>query len=282
MNWDDLRFFLAVVRSGGTGKAASDLGVNQSTVSRRIVALEETVGAPLFARVARGLAPNPLGMKLLPHAETAERAVVDFRSELVTDRTVGMVRVATLSELGTWFIAPKMAAFNTRFPDIEIKLMPETLDPERDEVDIALCFSAPARGTLLGRKLRVFTYRAYAATSYLALLDENRRNRPERWEWLGLAPSSGDVPEQTWFREHLLRVNPVMYATNLDILAKAVIAGMGVALLPCPVAEFYAELEPLDLDTSGLTRELWIMTSRQLFEMPRIRAVWDFLATSFD
>src|SRR5258708_1768577 len=122
--WDDARHFLAVHRTGSLSAAARDLGVNQSTVGRRLVSLEERLRAKLFFRTRDGFRIAPAGEKLLTHAERMEDEAIAIAREIAGQETklTGSVRLTAPDMFGARIVAPLLAAFHARYPEIDLEL----------------------------------------------------------------------------------------------------------------------------------------------------------------
>ncbi len=172
LNWDDVRFFLAVARAGSLAAAARALAVDQTTVGRRLAALEDGVGQPLFERTPRGLAATGAGRRVIAAAEAMADAAGDFevaaRSEDV--RTIETVRVATTDTLADHFLVPAIAALRTRAPELDVAVITgwAAVNLLRGEADVAVRLVRPNHPRLVAKKLADFALRAYASRAYLA------------------------------------------------------------------------------------------------------------------
>lgn len=157
MNWDDLRYFLAVQRGGNLARAARALRINATTVGRRLVALEEHVGARLFDRTPEGYVLTRAGHELLPAAERMEADALAIERQVsgADQRLSGGLRLSTTEMLGTRFISPFLARFSKKHPEIRVELsctnVPANLG--RREADIALRLSRPREENLIVKRL---------------------------------------------------------------------------------------------------------------------------------
>src|SRR6188508_536250 len=124
MDWDDLRVFLAVARAGRVAPAARELGIEHSTVARRIAKLEHDLGAPVFYRTAGGYRLTPAGARARLLAEDIERGAIELTGHVSAQSgsLAGRVRVALLDELATSWLAPKLPAFRVRYPKLDLEL----------------------------------------------------------------------------------------------------------------------------------------------------------------
>ena len=171
MDWDHLRVFLAVARQGQLLAAARRLGLNHATVARRLDALEEALGTPLFDRRPAGCVPTEAGERLLPAAERVEAEMLgiteDFR-EAAADVS-GTVRIGAPDGLGNYFLAAELGALAALHPDLVVELvpLPRTFSLSRREADLAIVLDRPTEGRLLVSRLIDYTLSVYAARAYL-------------------------------------------------------------------------------------------------------------------
>lgn len=280
-NWDNLRFFLAVARTGGLAGASRELGVNQSTVSRRIAALEQELGARLFDRQARGYALTAVGEQALPLAESVEDEMLSFsRTVMGADSELrGVVRVTTLDEVFTR-IAPDIAAFRERYPGIDLELNTDlrTYSLTRREADVAIRPGMrPTEDEIVGRKLVGLPVAAYAAPVYL-----EGRKRPRRLTDLprhtviGFGSGHrmhGEFDELLGDAVHVsLRTNSM----NGQMIAAR--AGLGVAVLPRFIGDHEPGLERLFAVSLAQTADLWLLIHADLRQTARVRAFVEFMS----
>src|SRR6478735_8802178 len=170
-NWDDLRFFLAVARTGRLTAAARQLEADHTTVSRRISALEAALKAKLFERSPQGYTLTEQGERLLRHAETMETQALAVSSALGgADLALsGTVRMGAPDGIGTYFLAPELGALAERHPGLTLQLvaLPRTFSLTKREADIAITLEQPTEGRLVSRKLTDYRLRLYASQDYL-------------------------------------------------------------------------------------------------------------------
>ncbi|MBX2803973.1 MAG: LysR family transcriptional regulator [Myxococcales bacterium] len=276
--WDDVRLFLALFRSRTMGEAADALGVNISTVSRRLVLLEEALDAALFDRGREGLRPTQAALDLLPQAELVELGVSRFARVAETfERTVsGEVRLACPPNLADVLVVPRLPALLHVHPQLRITLLTgrATMDLDRREADVALRMVRPVRGDLVVRRVRAIRWCLVVASGRA----QAWRERPlASLPWVGWE----HPPERlTW--PEMEGVRPVVCSDDLTTQIEAVRAGLGVAVLPQPVLGHYDGLEALqpDAQEQGVSMPLFLATHRTLFDVPRIRALWEMLVAS--
>ncbi|MTH96774.1 LysR family transcriptional regulator [Roseibium sp. RKSG952] len=171
MNWDDIRIFLAVARSGQILAAARRLGLNHATVARRLSALEEDLGVKLFERSTSGCVPTEKGVRFLPRAERIEEDMMAAAAD-VADAEVGVsgtVRIGAPDGFGVAFLAPRLGGLTEQHPDLKVQLVPvpRSFSLSRREADIAITLERPDHGRLIAGKLTDYRLGLYASRAYL-------------------------------------------------------------------------------------------------------------------
>jgi DNA-binding transcriptional LysR family regulator len=284
-NWDDLRLFLPVARSGRLTDAAAVLKLSISTVARRLTQLEADLGLSLFLRSQSGYALTEDGKRLLMKAEAVETAMFGVNRLADAVATKGRVRVALPEGFALQIILPKLARFRAAHPAISLDLVtgPFSLDLMRRESDIALRLVKPTDNDLFSRKLGRMAHAVYAARSLggkeraalpkLGWLSEMRRlpiaESTAAWISAGrtvLPAGTHDIGEAD------------LCLNSLGALTAAAKAGLGHALLPCLIGEAEPDLKRIDGPDGFFTQEVFLVLHRDLRHNPRIRAVADFLA----
>jgi DNA-binding transcriptional LysR family regulator len=283
MQWDDLKHFLAVARLGSLTKAAQTLQTTPATVGRRVAALEEKLGARLFDRRHTGYVLTESGAAIRAKAENAEEAVVSVERETLhrDPRAAGTVRVTTTDDIATLVLAPHLAQFARRFPDISLEIFAdrEVINLARREADIGFRTVRPTRGGLVIRQAGWWRLGLYAAAAYA-------KARNLRAGAVDL--SSVDVITWTkehahlrggpWLAEHARNARVVLAASSRRIHHAACRAGIGVAILPCLLANRDPELVCLLPPEQVICAKLWLVVHRDLAGTARVRSVMDFLA----
>jgi DNA-binding transcriptional LysR family regulator len=283
LDWNDLRYFLALARTGKLALAARALGINPTTVSRRLAALEEQVGTRLFDRTDDGHVLTAAGRDLVSPAERIEQEVLAVERSIAgaDQRAAGVVRLSVTEMLATRFLAPHLGRLRERCPDIAIDLSctSRAVSLSRREADIALRLSRPREERLVVRKLATIPLALYAAPSYLA-----RRGQPLAPEQrldghdVLLFADTGDFrPENSWLESRLGTGRVVMRSDSVSALYSATCAGLGIALLPRAVATPDPALVKLGAGAGPQPREIWQAVHEDLHRTTRIRVVVDFL-----
>jgi DNA-binding transcriptional LysR family regulator len=284
MDWDDLRFFLAVARAGTLAGAARALGVDQTTAGRRVAALEERLGATLFQRAPSGLTLSQPGQALLPRAEAVERTVDDLARVAAGEdqRLAGTVRLATSLAMANAFLIRQLEPLHRRHPEIVVELTLGTpqVNLVRREADLALRLGPRGQEGLLARKLGVVGWALYAATRYLA-----EHGRPRLGHGLaghaviGLDGDLKGSPGGKWLGQHAGEARVALRCNDLVAAVRACEAGFGLALVPCLTARD-AAVERVLAGTT-LVVDAWLVMHRQVQKTARVRAVADFLVGVF-
>jgi DNA-binding transcriptional LysR family regulator len=288
LDWDDLRYYLAVAREGSTIAAGRALQVNQSTVHRRLAALERRIGRPLVKRQPTGYRLTELGEEMAVHAEAVERAVLAFEQHLETSRrdVVGVVRI-TCPEPLVYRITQSslLDRFHARHPAIRVEFVmsDKYLDLAKGEVDIALRSGDTDDDELIGRKVADSIWAVYASRKYVAL-----HGSPARVEDLDCHPLVGfdDTMANHRAAQWLRRVAPngKIVARNNSVLGLlyAVKAGIGVAPLPTALGDAEEDLVRVLGPVPELARIWRLLTTPELRRTPRVAALFDFLVEEID
>lgn len=283
LDWNDLRYLLAVARGGSTLAASRALRVSQTTVARRIAALEEAVKLTLFEKRQAGYALTPAGVELLAHAEAVEAAALRFDSAAAAGARDlgGTVRVTTEEIFAVTLLAPMLRELHELHPAILIDL--DTGQAIRDlgagEADIAIRSTVHADGNgLVGRRLCSDDWALYCSHDYAA-----RHGVPARPEDLRshaiIGGGGGNLWRhyQAWLRGLGLEDQVAMHHASSTGLLSGVRSGFGIAVLPCIVADGEADLVRCLPPRSDHGRTFWLLTHDRVRGAPRVRTVIDFL-----
>jgi DNA-binding transcriptional LysR family regulator len=271
LDWNDLRYVLALSRHGSLSATARRLKVNHATVARRIAALEASLGMTLFERRARGYVPTPAAAPVLQAAEQIEAPLLqlarlgDVRAGA---RISGTVRITCTEGVASHTIAPRLAELRQRWPALQIEIAVEhrSLSLARREADIAIRWARPKTGELYASKLGAVPYRLYRNPSALD------RNAVAAFD-----ESLTEIPESLWLKTSGL--TQAIRSNSMIPLLAAARAGACAVLLPEYIGRQYSELVA-DPGKAPVTRELWLVLHRDLRNTPRVRAVADHLASA--
>ena len=282
-DWNDLRYFVAVAEQGSTLKAGRILRVSQTTVARRIAALEEAVGLPLFERRTAGYAPTAAGESLFAYARAVEAAAQDFAAAAAAQaRDVGgIVRLTTEEIFANTLLGPILRELHDRHPEIVIELdtAREIRDLGKGEADIALRSTGKEQpaGTV-GRRLCIDDWTLYCSRDYAA-----RHGVPKTVEQLKshalVGGGGGNLwrAYEAWIHQLGLDDQVAMHHGTSTGLLSAVRSGFGIAVLPSIVGDDDPDLIRCLPPLRGHGRTMWLVTHDRVRHAPRVRTVIDFL-----
>jgi DNA-binding transcriptional LysR family regulator len=285
LRWDDVRLFLALCRARTVASAAGTLGVDASTVSRRLATLEEELGAALFDRNREGITPTEAAEDLMPVAEEIEAGMLRFANAAQSlEREVsGLVRVACAPDVAAVLLVPLFKELLNRHPALRIEVEEGvvSVDLSRREADLAVRVARPTRGDLVVTRLLVARWVLAAAPALATSVGKLRA-----WSdvpWISWTERYDHAPQPAWLARHARDVEPVVRTDSMAIQIASTAAGLGVMLLPEQSAAHHG-LTPVKLGPAlkaaaedWPTSELFLVTHRALREVPRVRAVWDLL-----
>jgi len=282
--WDDVRLFLALHRERTLSAAAARVGLDASTLSRRLAALEESLGAPLFDRTREGLVPTEGADRLLPAAEEMASAHARFaRDASSLEREIeGWVRLSVPPGVADAFVGPALVRLRARHPRLRVELdaSVRVVDLTRREADLAVRTMRPGSGDLVSVKLGERPWTPMIATAAAA------RGPVKAWtdlDWIAWGEDLASIPPARWLAKHAPGAPVVLRTSHFAAHVNAVEAGLGAALLP-PAYTRVARVAPvrvakaLEASVRELpTNETWLVGHRALRGVPRIAAVWAFL-----
>lgn len=280
-DWNDLRYFLSVARTGSTLAASKQLKVSQSTVSRRITALEDQIEVKLFVRKPSGYELTPRGQAVLPAAEDVEAAVFAFSDGIAAEsrRLAGTVRLSTVESAANAWIIPAVGLLRERHPEIRVEILTSEhyVDLARGEADVAVRFGPrPTQDTLIVRHL-VDMLESFYATREMV----ERLGMPSAISDLARFPlvawTDNDSLINRWIAENLRDAEIVQRASSLSNIITSVRSGLGAAILPCMMADDIPELVRLMPPIEELTTPGWMVTTDEARRQPHIRAVIDLV-----
>jgi DNA-binding transcriptional LysR family regulator len=286
LRWDDAQVLLALLRARSFSGAGARLGVNASTASRRLDALEAALGAHLFDRTPDGVLPTAAAEALGPHAEAMERAAAGLAlaAQGREASPEGEVRLTAPPGVAEFLLAPALPRLFRRHPGLRLTLDASIgyADLTRREADLALRTTRPTAGDLLARKLGDTWGGVFAAPGYARALGTLRRLDQARWITWG--DDLGHLPPARLLAERVPEAALVLKTSHMGTQLAAAAAGVGALLVDPHTARVGGLVEvPL---APALRRALpplqggalWLVVHRALRDVPRIAAVWDFLA----
>ena len=263
-NWNDLKHFLALYRTGKLKEAGRALGTSETTVTRRIRSLEQELSTSLFVRSANGrYEPTDTALRILSHAEAIEMeslAIREKSGERAHDVT-GCVRISSVPIIVNRVLVPNLGCLTSRHPHLTVELVPasDNLDLSKREADLAIRFARPANGGLRtkAQKLGEMQFGAYAAS----------KTSPERFEmlgWITYDETRSELPQARWLEVAAARASEPrsrIRVADAETALEAVAEGLGKSLFPRTIADAEPRLRalPLDTDANLPVREVWLL-----------------------
>jgi len=276
-NWDDLRVFLAVARHDSYQGAAIALGLDATTVARRIARLEGALKCTLMARGPTGRALTAAGRQLLESASRVELASERLVNEISHGSSGGRVRISTSEGFGSAILAPAVPALIERAPVIDIEIIANAgfLSPAIREVDIAITLAAPQDKRLAVERLTDYRLGLYASRTYLSLRGMPKEpSELHQHILIGYVDDLLYANELRYLDEILPGMSPTVSSSSIQAQLEIVRAGTGIGVLPCFMAGMAEpRLVRVLPKHSVITRTFWISARRDIQKTTRIRRV---------
>ncbi|MGE4373422.1 MAG: LysR family transcriptional regulator [Xanthobacter sp.] len=283
LNWDDLRVFLAVARMGAISRAARHLGMDHSTISRRISQLEYVLGASLFERQSNGLSLNRLGQDMLERAEAVERNIIGMEEHLTgRDAEIGgVVRIAMMEGIASLYLSRRLLGLTSHYPGLTLEIItsPQHVQVSRREADLFLSFFQANAKSVTSKKVGEFGLGLFAAPEYL--------------EHHGTPHSLSDLTGHVFvdYVRDLIHIDPVRWlddvisepriaVTSSSMIAQmgCAVGGMGLVLLPYFAVEQETRLLRVLEGVTDVRREIWLTVHNDLRSTGRIKAVERYIS----
>ncbi len=287
LDWNDVRIFLAVASEGSTLAASKKLNINQTTVGRRMHALETALGLSLFERDTRGYSLTSQGKALFDVAANMrdDAELVLTRASHLRRASDGKIRVSAAHSSMSLWVLPLISEFRKQHPDIhfETNAADRYVSLETGEADVAIRAADAIKGdTLMVKKLPSVRWGIYCSKSYLAargmprstdeLIDHAVLNYPR-------AMIQG-VKLLTWLEQFVDRTKIVSTADSIDTMSASLRTEMAVGVLPCVEGDLRPDLV-MCFTTEELTSGLWLVASKEAYQEPRVRKFMTFLGANF-
>lgn len=284
MDWDDIKVLLALSRRGSARGAAQELGVSNSTVTRRLDELEHQLQTHLFDRTPDGYRMTAAAERLLPTAEHVEELLLTAERQITggNQHLEGVIRLTTPDVSGMGFLMRRLARFAEEFPGIELELMPsyDALDLSRSEADIAIRVmpaGVKPPDYLIGRYLSPLTASTYVHRS---LLNPDNPADVSHLSWIGKNPVG---QKESWLANTDYPDLPVRHAiSNVNLIVDAVRARMGLAFMPCFAAFNHEDIAQVPGSAVVHYSDMWVLTHKDLRMSARLRAVREMIAEEFE
>lgn len=286
INWDDAKVVLAVARGGTFAAAARTLGLDETTVARRLTRLERALEVEVFQAYDGRRVPTSRGAGLIAQAERLETEALrlEHLAGHRSEEAVGCVRIAATEMIARHVLAPRIGELIEAHPKVTLRFLTghENVSFARWETDLAVRLARPERGDLLVRKLADIRFAVFEAR------EGQRKNKPKvTRQWLTYHEDLAHLPEARFIAGKLDGAEPLLRSNDLDGLATAVESGVGAACLPMFVAQLAGRGEggglavvPEDKDLN-LFREAWLLMRPDQREVQSVRAVADWVVEAF-
>ena len=274
MNWDDLRYFLALCRDGSVSRAGQTLGVTHTTVARRIQALESDLQTRLFDRTPDGYMMTHAAETMFDDAVRVENRVHSIDRNIVGRdlELSGPLTITTPYDFAIAALLPGLKRFRRQYPGIDLTLSTTTsfVDLSAREADIAVRLTARPPESLVGRRVLPLRHGIYATRAHLRAAGD----RPQ----LILFTRGDERPD--WAQTHFPNSGVALRTDNVATMRAAVIAGLGIARIPCFIGDADRRLLRLDLEMPLSDWGIWILSHVDLRSTARVRVAREFLAES--
>lgn len=279
-DWNDIPILLALARHGSLSAAGRSLGVDPSTMSRRLVAAEAALQTRLFIRDNSGYQPTDAGLAFIDYGE---RILGDVQSMLLEARSEasaisGSVSITSIDFLFSHWLVQHMPQLSRTYPNLQLQLIPanRALSFTRREADFALRLARPQDdAALVMRKVADIGFAVYAATAFSQLPPEDWPQQP----WLAYGEELDETPEMQWLRGFAPNASYALRASSVTTLTHACETGLGMALLPCILGERNGLVR---LSGPVVAREIWLLSHRDAGRIGRFQAVGNWLRDIFE
>jgi DNA-binding transcriptional LysR family regulator len=285
MNWDDLRYVLALSKAGSLAKAARALKVDHTTVGRRVEALEGHLGVRLFTRTTSGYVITQEAERLLPELAQVEAAVLQLERCSASGKAglEGAVRVTAAETFGAAYLAPRLARFGREHPGLTIELMTgaAVFDLARREADVAVRFFRSKHEHLVVSRAGEVAYALYGSEAYLAHREAPRKPADLARHDIFCADLAPTSMEAHWFHRLCPEARPA-FVSNLTLaVLNATLAGGGIGLLPRYLADVEPRLRRVPMPDEP-HQTIWLTVHKDLRHTRRVRELLDFLRAALD
>lgn len=277
IDWNDLRYVLVLAQHQSMVAAATALRVHQTTISRRITALEKRLQLRLFDRLDGRFAPTTRGMTVVRRAQEMESIHQALDDDLMQDPAAAraVVRLSAIQTFITGFLDRHLAEFPARFPNIQLELICENRPSvlEHREADVAIRYARPGQGQSLVRKVAELGSAAYAHRSLLHPGTDWRRDLP----WIGFAQVADRWPEFRWIEANVPAAHVTMTVNGGPAYSELVAHGYGAGLLTCVEGDALPDMQRLSEPAPLIVREIWMLVMPELRRNAAVRKVLDWL-----
>ena len=278
LDWDEFRLIKAIADARSLVGAASALGVNHSTIFRRLGVVERILGAPLFERSRAGYQPTAAGEEMAALAAEIEDSVVNFERRVAgrDARPAGDVRVTTVDSIAVHLLPTVFARFRQQNPGVhlDIVLAAQNLNLSRREADVAIRATNDPPETLVGRRIGPIRWAVYASPAIARRYETAVLTDAP---WIGFSGAEGSAIGRRWIDRHIGQRRQVWRVNSVLSMAESIAAGAGAGVLPCFIGNGRGDLARVGEPILELDIDLWVLTHPDLRHSARVRAFTDFV-----
>ncbi|MFY8194704.1 LysR family transcriptional regulator [Novosphingobium sp. B1] len=280
-DWNDFQAFLAVARAGQLARAAANMGVDATTIGRRLRRLETRTGATLFEQTREGQVLTEAGEAMLAEVEAMDQAASRIAENAASGGGVaGTLRVSLSEGFGSWIVAPALRGFVDANPRLMVDLVASSgfLSPSKREADLAVTLSRPRAGPVIAGKLSDYNLRLYATRGYLSQKGppENPAQLAQGHRLVGYIPDLLYAPELRYLAEIEPDLTADLRSSSIIAQHRMIAAGAGIGVLPCFIGDSDKWLVPV-LPERRITRSFWLVTHKDTHNLARVRAFKEWL-----
>jgi|SRR5579859_348264 len=283
--WDDVQYFLELVRKKTLVKASRRFNVSHTTVLRRIGNLERTIDQKLFKRTSQGFALTEAGAEFLVHAEAMERAADHaIRSKPGKDKFSGPVRVAAVEGLTARVLVPALEIFQREHPDVFVEVVTsmQTANLTRREADISVGIVRPTGPRHVARRIARCDVYLYASEAYIAEHGEPTSiDEIDKHVFVDYIPDMIEIPALKWLQDTVGERRVIFRSTSPLVQLDAVKRGFGIGMFPTYLTDSEPTLRRVLEKEAKTTREFWLAIHEELRSVPRMSVVFDFIRGVF-
>jgi DNA-binding transcriptional LysR family regulator len=280
MEWSDIKYYLAVMREGSVTQAGKSLGVNHTTVSRRITAFEKKLNVRLFDRLPTGYKATDAADKIFNHALQMEESALSIDREILggDHELRGSLRLAIETYVASRLLFPYLAEFRRRYPFIEliIKSSSDLSNLNFREADIAIRLTPSPPENLVGKKICMMGHGIYASKSYLENFREIKHSIVDLVLW------GSEQEKPAWSKAPFSGSKVAVRVDTAGNMLAAIEGGLGLARLPCYLAEGEETIRRLPIALTPSNWGLWVLSHPDLRDTARVRVCREFLYDIFE
>lgn len=286
LNWDDMRYFLALSRRSSFLSAAEDLKVTHSTVARRISALEESLGTQLFLRTGKGCCLTPAGEKLVPFAEQLETTAISLEESVsgFNRQISGAIRIGAPDGIGNCYLASRLGILQSLHPalDVELIAVPTYYSLSKREIDILITVQRPSAGNVVARQLVPYRMGMFATRQYLEKAPRIRGTEDLKGHSFISYIDDLLFDQDLNYMEEIARGLTTKFRSSTVVAQmNAVASGSGIGIIPYFMVHGQTGLIPV-LPEKRIERRYWLQVNPDSRQLARVRATIDFLVSQVE